>query len=92
MFMLSFNFVIVRGLFECKQICAGFSSFAYMCIAIGDPGMKRGGLESHYAIYPGHICMPDPSQDLDFQRYLSWSFVMLIELKREVIVLFVDIG
>ena len=47
MFMLSFIFVIVGGLFDWKQICAGFPLFAYICISIGDPIIKRGGLGSH---------------------------------------------
>ena len=43
---LSFMFVIVCGLFEWKRICAGFFlSFVYICIAVGDPVIKREGLE-----------------------------------------------
>jgi hypothetical protein len=43
MLMLSFIFMTVRGLFEWKWFCEGFLSFVYICIAIGDPGIKRGG-------------------------------------------------
>jgi hypothetical protein len=32
MFMLSFNFVIVCGLFECKQICTGFFYRLPICV------------------------------------------------------------
>jgi hypothetical protein len=37
--MLSFNFVIGCGLFDWKRIYADFC----ICIAVGDPVMKRGG-------------------------------------------------
>jgi len=33
--------------FEWKLICAGFISVVYICIAVGDPVIKRGGLGSH---------------------------------------------
>jgi hypothetical protein len=48
--MLSFIFVIVPvcGLFEWKGICAGSLSFVYICIAVGDPVITRGGLGSSY--------------------------------------------
>ena len=46
MLMLSFIFVIVCGLFEGTRICAGFLSFVYICIAVGDPVIKRRGLRS----------------------------------------------
>jgi hypothetical protein len=37
------SFVIICGLFEWKRICARcFSSFVYICIAFGDPAIKRG--------------------------------------------------
>ena len=41
LFMLSFNFAIVYGFFEWKQICTGFLPFAYICIVVGDPVIKR---------------------------------------------------
>jgi hypothetical protein len=46
MFMLSFIFVIVFGLIAGNRIWAGFFlSFVYICIAVGDPVIKkRGGL------------------------------------------------
>jgi len=40
--------VIVCGLFEWKQICAGFLSFVDICIAVEDPVIRRGGLRSSY--------------------------------------------
>jgi len=36
--------------------------------------------------------VPVPSQDMDFQQHMSWSFVLFIELRRDVIVRFLDIG
>ena len=47
MFMLSIIFVIVFGRFEWKRICEGFYHFVYICIAVGDPIIKTGGLVSH---------------------------------------------
>ena len=44
-----------------------FSWFIFFCISVGDPVIKRGGLLSHYTVYPRHIFIPVPSQDLDFQ-------------------------
>ena len=48
-YMLSFIFVIVRGLFEWKRICAGCSLFVYISIVVGDPIIKRG-LGSHLPV------------------------------------------
>ena len=41
-----------------------------------------------------NILVPVPSQELDFQRHMSWSFLFFVfnELRREVIVRFVDIS
>jgi len=47
MFMLSFILVIVCGLFEAIWICTGFLSWVYICIAVSDSVIKRGGLRSH---------------------------------------------
>jgi hypothetical protein len=33
-----------------NEICAGFLSFVYICIAVGDPIIKSGGLGSHYLV------------------------------------------
>ena len=49
---------------------------------------NRGLLGSYNPFYPRHICVPVPSQDLDFQHHMSWSFC----LQREVMFCFVDIG
>jgi hypothetical protein len=49
------------------QICAGFLSFACICIAVGEPVIKKGGWDP--------IGMPVSSQDLDFQGHMSWSFL-----------------
>jgi len=45
MFILSLVFVRVCGLFEWKG--AGFLSCVFVCIAIGDPVIKRGDLGPH---------------------------------------------
>jgi hypothetical protein len=47
MFLLSNMFVIVCGLFEWKLIYAGYLSFDYIYIAVGDLVMKKEGLGSH---------------------------------------------
>jgi hypothetical protein len=39
--------MIICGLFEPKQISAGLLLFVYICIAVGDPIIKSGGLGSH---------------------------------------------
>ena len=41
---MSFIFVVVCSLFKWKRICAGLLSFVYICIAVGDSVIKRGGL------------------------------------------------
>ena len=48
-FKLSFIFGIVHVccLFVWKSICVGFLIFAYICIAVGDPIIKRGALGFH---------------------------------------------
>ena len=50
MFMLSYIFVIVCGLFAWKRICADlFLLFVYIYIIVGDPiiRVKRGRMEYH---------------------------------------------
>ena len=39
-----------------------FSSFACICIAVGDPVIKRDSTR--------HMCVPVPRIDMDFQRYI----------------------
>jgi hypothetical protein len=58
MSMLSFIFVIVCGLFEWKKICACFFlSCVYICIAVGDPVIKRGGFGIPLtSLAPPHFC------------------------------------
>ena len=41
MFLLTFISVIMFDIFEWKQICAGFFITSYICIAIGNPIIKR---------------------------------------------------
>jgi hypothetical protein len=40
--MLYIHIYITCGLCERKRICAGFLLFVYVCIAEGDPVIKRG--------------------------------------------------
>ena len=47
-------------------------TFIDICIAVGDPVIKRRSFESHQPIQPRHTCVPFPSHDLDFQRNMSW--------------------
>jgi len=43
MFMLSFIYVIISGIFELKWICSRFLLFVYICIVVGDH-IIRGGI------------------------------------------------
>jgi hypothetical protein len=62
MFLFAFIFVIQCDIFECKLICEGFSSFVHICIAVGDPVIKRGvGIPLIDLTLP-HVCAcPKPS-------------------------------
>jgi len=31
-------------------------------------------------VYPRHMCVPVLSQDLDFQRHVSWSFFRFVDI------------
>jgi hypothetical protein len=46
----------------------------FIYIAVGDSVIKRGRLGFHYFV-THHIFVPVSSQDLDFQRQMSWSFL-----------------
>ena len=51
------------------------------------------GCDTINPLNPRHIFVPDPSQDQDVQRRMSWFFcVQWVQLRWEVIVRFVDIG
>ena len=41
---------------------------------------------------PRYIFAPVKNKDMDFQRHMSWSFIVFSELMGEAIVRFVDIG
>ena len=75
-----------------EQICAGVLSFVYICIAVGDPVIKKGEL-TLTGLTLLHVCAC-PSQNQDFQRHMSWSFFFCVfnELMWEVIVRFVDVS
>jgi hypothetical protein len=57
-----------------------FSMFVYICIANRDPFIKKGT-----------VGMAVISQDLDFHRHMSNSFLVFNDLKKEVVVSIVDI-
>ena len=47
--------------FEWKQICGGFLSFVYyICIAVGDPVIKRGSLRLRSSYQEGKLKVGDP--------------------------------
>ena len=58
MSMLSFIFMIVCGFFFIGSvICAGFLSFDYICIAVGEPVIKRGRVGFPLTgLTPPHFC------------------------------------
>jgi hypothetical protein len=67
----------VYGLFEWKGICAGFFFIVSLySVFVGDPVIKRGGFFMSLTglVPPQFAPVPVPSQDLDFQRQVSWSF------------------
>ena len=67
-----------------------FLSFVYMCIAVGDPVVKRGGFGKPINLFSPATFVCLPSQDLVFQHVMV--FFVFNELRRWVIVLFVDMG
>jgi hypothetical protein len=75
MFMLLFIFVLICGLFEWKRKCADFLLFVYICIAVGDLVIKKGCWDPICMFNPATFFVPVPSQNLDFQRHMSWSFL-----------------
>ena len=90
-FMLPFSFVIVCDLIEQKrnvQVLLIYFLNIYICIEVGDIVSTSGKLGWHWPVYPRHFCVSFSSQDLDFQRQMSWLFVFR-ELKWEGIVRFV---
>jgi len=73
--MLSFIFVIVRGLREWNRICAGFLSFVYTCIGIGDPIIKQDSINRGY---PAIFCScPKPGPRFQtlylFSMFIAWN-------------------
>ena len=75
MFMLSFIFVAVCGFLSGSESVQVFVlSFVYICIAAGDPVIKREGWDP---INWNNLTtfLPVPNQNLDFQCHMSWSFL-----------------
>jgi len=64
MFMMSFIFVVIRGVVEWKRIYAVLS-FVYICIAIRDIDIKSVGIPLT-VVTPSHVRTCVLSQDLDF--------------------------
>jgi hypothetical protein len=60
------------------NLCRFFLMFIYIyiCIAIGDPVIKREWLRSHFN--PATFLVSVPSQDLDFQHHMSCLFLVLV--------------
>ena len=79
--------ILGYGLLEWKQICIVF----YICIAIGDPDIKRGGLKSHWPVWPCHICAC-PMSEPGFLTSRVRIFFMFNELRWEEIVHFHFVG
>ena len=74
-----------------QTIWAGFSLFFYIGIAVWDPNIKSGGLGSRYlGLATPHICAC-PKPGLGFLKSYYVVFFLFNELRREVIVRFVDI-
>jgi len=59
MLILLSIFVIICGLFDWKKICAGFFyNFYYICIAVVDPVIKKGGFGIPLTGYtPPQFCL-----------------------------------
>ena len=85
--MLSFIFVIVCGLFVCKQICSEFL-FVYICIVGGDSVIRRGipltSLTSPH-------CCACPKSGPEFPMPYVMVLFMFNDLWLEAIVYYVDI-
>ena len=78
-----FVILIVCDFFEWIRICAGFSSFVIICIVVVDldPVIKRGRFGVPLTGLTWHIFVHVPSQDLDFQRHMSWSFLSSVKMR-----------
>jgi hypothetical protein len=63
--------------FEYKWICAGFLLFVYVHISVGNKIIKTrtGGLKSNWPVSQRYIYMSVHTQDMDFSRHMSWSFI-----------------
>ena len=93
MLMLSFIFVIVCGLFEWKRTCAGFFYRLLIMYCRGRSSYQAVELGSHQPVCSCHIFESVQSQELDFQRHMSWYFCLQwVQLIWEVIFSFVSIG
>ena len=93
MFIFPFMFVIVSlcGLFEWKQICAWFF-FYHLFISVLFPEIqlsreREGWDPTNQFNHITFVCL-----SLDFQCHMSWSFLCFCDMRRDVIVCFVDIS
>ena len=73
--------------FEWKRICAGCLSFVYtfFCVYVCEIRLSKGEGWDHI----NKINQPVPSQNLDFQRHISWSFLSGSESVQVVYLLFI---
>jgi hypothetical protein len=91
MFMLLIIFVIVCGLFWVEANLCRFLSFVYICTAIGDLVIKRGGIGIPLTgLTQSYFCACPKSKPVHPTSYVM-VFVFR-ELRWKVIVCFVDIG
>ena len=69
-----------------------FTSFVYICNAIGNPAILKGefGIPLTCLTPPHVLACSNP--DLNFQCHMSRSFLVFSEVRWEVAIGFVDIG
>ena len=60
--------------FRVKVNQCRFLLFIYICIAVGDPVMKRE-VDIPLTGFSRHICVPVPNQNLDCRHHMSWSLL-----------------
>ena len=65
------------------MVCSPFALFAYICIAFGDPIIKKrdkiGIALTSWTLSYFHMSVSIQSKDLDFQHHRSWfSFCSII--------------
>jgi len=94
MFLLSYIFVIVCGLFEWKQIYAGYLSFVYICIALEIQLSIRREDWVHISRFNSAtcLCLCLPQARTLISNVLCCGLLFCSDNGSEVIARFVDIG